>query len=63
MSNRQKLRLTWVGKNKRPKLCRESFVRQDEIEAKRNTLIKQLKTQLEQKVQVCSLFAVEWGLQ
>jgi hypothetical protein len=45
MNNKQKLELTWIGKEKRPKpeletkrskLRRELFTRQDEVETQRN---------------------------
>ena len=47
---------------KRGKLRRELFVRQDEVEAQRNTLIEQLELQLQQQVQVQPLFTIEWEL-
>lgn len=47
---------------KRSKLRRELFVRQDEVEAKRNNLISQLEVQLQQQVQDHLLFTVEWEL-
>ena len=47
---------------KRNKLRRELFERQDEVEEKRNTLISDLESQLTQKADVKELFSIEWGL-
>lgn len=47
---------------KRSKLRRELFTRQDEIEAQHNELIDQLEVQLQQQVQMQTLFTVEWEL-
>jgi superfamily II DNA/RNA helicase len=60
-------KLSWQKKQrelegKRSKLRRELFVRQDEIEEQRNTLIEQLERQLEQRVEERTLFAIEWEL-
>lgn len=48
---------------KRSKLRRELYVRQDKIEADRNSLIDQLELQLQQQVQEETLFSVEWELE
>lgn len=48
--------------SKRGKLRRELFTRQDEIEAQHNDLINQLEEQLQQQVQMRTLFTVEWEL-
>ena len=48
--------------NKRSKLRRELFTRQDEVEAQRNDLITQLEVQLQQQVEERTLFTVEWEL-
>lgn len=60
-------KLSWQKKQreleaKRSKLRRELFARQDEVEAQRNDLISQLEVQLQQQVEECTLFAVEWEL-
>ncbi|MDX2300428.1 MAG: SNF2-related protein [Xanthomonadaceae bacterium] len=47
---------------RRSKLRRELFQRQDTIEAKRNDLITQVETKLQQKVQEKALFTIEWEL-
>ncbi len=47
---------------RRSKLRRELFARQDEVESQRNDLIGQLEAQLEQKVDVRKLFTIEWEL-
>lgn len=47
---------------KRTKLRRDLFVRQDEVEARRNDLINQLEAQLQQQVVEKTLFIVEWEL-
>ena len=47
---------------KRSQLRRELFARQDEIEARRDTLIAQLEAQLRQQVEERVLFTVEWEL-
>lgn len=47
---------------KRSKLRRELFARQDEVEAQRNDLISQLESQLQQRVEEKTLFAIEWEL-
>ena len=47
---------------KRNKLRRELFDRQDEVEAKRNGLIAQLEMQLKQQVQERTLYTIEWEL-
>lgn len=47
---------------KRNKLRRELFDRQDEVEERRNTLISELEAQLEQRVEERTLFAIEWEL-
>jgi hypothetical protein len=56
--------MSCVGKmlfcaDKRSKLRRELFARQDEVEAQRNDLIGQLEAQLEQRVEEKTLFAIE----
>ena len=48
--------------NRRSKLRRELFARQDEIETQRNNLIEQLETQLQQQVREQTLFTIEWEL-
>ncbi len=48
--------------NKRTRLRRELFARQDLIEAERNELISKLESQLNQQVQEQTLFTVEWEL-
>ncbi len=48
---------------RRSKLRRELFARQDEVESQRNELIGQLEAQLEQRVDVRTLFTIEWELQ
>lgn len=48
--------------NKRNKLRRELFNRQDEVESQRNDLIAQLELQLQQQVQEQTLFTIEWEL-
>ncbi len=66
--SKQKLELTWIGKDKHPKpdprimLEGPLFNRQDEVEAQRNDLISQLEAQLQQQVEDCTLFTVEWEL-
>ncbi|PPT76743.1 DEAD/DEAH box helicase [Xanthomonas arboricola pv. populi] len=60
-------KLSWQKKqreleSKRSKLRRELFARQDEVEAQRNDLISQLEMQLEQQVEECTLFTIEWEL-
>ncbi|NWC39454.1 DEAD/DEAH box helicase [Pseudomonas tolaasii] len=45
---------------KRSKLRRELFVRQDEIEEERNSLIDKLEQQLQQQVKEQTLFTIEW---
>ena len=60
-------KLSWQRKQreletKRGKLRRELFDRQDEVEAQRNGLIEQLEGQLQQQVEECTLFTVEWKL-
>jgi len=60
-------KLSWQRKQreletKRGKLRRELFDRQDEVEAQRNSLIEQLERQLQQQVEECTLFTVEWEL-
>lgn len=47
---------------KRNKLRRELFDRQDEIEARRNALIAELETRLQQRINVQRLFAVAWEM-
>lgn len=47
---------------KRNKLRRELFDRQDEIEARRNALIADLETRLQQRINVQRLFAVAWEM-
>ena len=47
---------------KRNKLRRELFDRQDEVEEKRNVLIGELEVQLKQKAEERRLFEVEWEL-
>lgn len=46
----------------RDKKRRELFLRQDEIQQKRDNLIDDLEKQLEQSVQATLLFSVEWNL-
>lgn len=62
MTQKQKLELTWIGKEKRPKLesHRRLFAQQDE--AQRNDLISQLEVQLQQQVEEHTLFTIEWEL-
>lgn len=60
-------KLSWQKKQrelegKRSKLRRELFVRQDEVEAQRNDLINQLEMQLQQQVEECTLFTIDWEL-
>ena len=60
-------KLSWQKKQrdlegKRSKLRRELFTRQDEVEAQRNDLIGQLEVQLQQQVEECTLFTIEWEL-
>lgn len=60
-------KLSWQKKqreleDKRSKLRRELFNRQDEIEAQRNDLIGQLELQLQQQVAEQTLFTVEWEM-
>ncbi len=60
-------KLSWQKKQrelegKRNRLRRELFARQDEVEAQRNDLIDQLEAQLQQRVEACTLFTVEWEL-
>jgi hypothetical protein len=47
---------------KRNKLRRELFNRQDEVEEKRNVLIGELEVQLKQEVEERVLFVIEWEL-
>ena len=47
---------------RRGRMRRELFDRQDEIEGKRNDLIADLETQLAQQAETHSLFIVEWEL-
>jgi len=47
---------------KRNKLRRELFDRQDEVEEKRNELISELEAQLTQKLEEKTLFVIEWSL-
>lgn len=47
---------------KRNKLRRDLFDRQDEIEARRNALIAELETRLQQRINVQRLFAVAWEM-
>jgi len=47
---------------KRSKLRRDLFVRQDEVEEKRSSLIGELEHQLQNQVQERTLFTVEWGM-
>jgi hypothetical protein len=47
---------------KRGRMRKELFERQDEIEAKRNNLIAELEKQLEQHAETRTLFAIEWEL-
>ena len=47
---------------RRGRMRRELFDRQDEIEGKRNELIADLETQLAQQAETHSLFIVEWEL-
>ena len=61
-------KLSWQKKqreleSKRNRLRRELFARQDEVEAQRNDLISQLEAQLQQQIEECTLFTVEWELQ
>jgi hypothetical protein len=60
-------KLSWQKKQrylgeKRGKLRRELFTRQDEVEAQRNDLISQLEVQLQQQVEERTLFTIEWEL-
>lgn len=60
-------KLSWQKKQrelegKRSKLRRELFERQDEVEAQRNDLIEQLEGQLQQQVEECTLFTIEWEM-
>ena len=60
-------KLLWQKKQreldgKRSLLRRELFARQDEIEAQHNAFINQLEIQLQQQVEECVLFTVEWKL-
>ncbi|TCT26241.1 SNF2-related protein [Thermomonas haemolytica] len=60
-------KLSWQKKQRelearRSKLRRELFIRQDEVEAKRNDLISQLEAQLHQQVEERPLFTIEWEL-
>lgn len=48
--------------SKRSKLRKDLFLRQDEVEEERNSLIFQLERQLQQKVEAITLFTVEWEL-
>jgi len=47
---------------KRNRLRRELFDRQDEVEERRNALISELEKQLTQKAEEQSLFTIEWRL-
>lgn len=47
---------------KRNKLRRELFDRQDEVEEKRNTLLGELEAQLKQEAEERILFVIEWEL-
>ena len=47
---------------RRSKLRRDLFVRQDDVEEKRNALIGELEDQLQHQVQERTLFTVEWGM-
>lgn len=47
---------------RRSKLRRELFTRQDEIEDQRNQLIANLEVQLQQQVEECILFTIEWEM-
>ena len=47
---------------KRSQWRRELFMQQDEIEARRNTVIEELERQLGQKVDEKQLFTIESGL-
>lgn len=49
--------------DKRSKLRRELFARQDEVEAQRNDLINRLENQLKQQVEERTLFTIEWELE
>ena len=60
-------KLSWQKKQrelegKRSKLRRDLFTRQDEVEAKRNDLIRQVEVQLQQQVEERTLFTIEWEL-
>lgn len=60
-------KLSWQKKQrelegKRSKLRRDLFSRQDEVEARRNDLISQLESQLQQQVKEYMLFTIEWEL-
>ena len=48
--------------NKRSKLRKELFERQDDIEAERNRLITELEIQMKQQVNESKLFIIEWEL-
>lgn len=47
---------------KRSKLRRDLFTRQDEVEVRRNELISELEAQLQQSAQQLPLFSIEWEL-
>ena len=47
---------------RRGQMRRELFARQDEIDDKRNALIADLETQLEQQAETRTLFAIAWEL-
>lgn len=60
-------KLSWQKKqreleNKRSRQRRELFDKQDEIEAQRNQLIKELEESLKQKVEEEELFFIEWEM-
>jgi predicted nucleic acid-binding Zn-ribbon protein len=47
---------------RRGRMRRELFDRQNEIEGKRNELIAELETHLQQQAETCKLFAIAWEL-
>ena len=60
-------KLAWKKKqreleDKRNKMRKELFDRQDEISAQRDQLLAQLEAQLEQRIEKRTLFIIEWEL-
>ena len=62
------MKLNWQKKQRdlertRNKQRKELFDRQDEVDERRETLIGQLESKLNQRVEVKDLFTIHWSLQ